>query len=114
MYFVFSGECRVRYDLRVHADLAPRLDRIEEEFKTPFTLREAILGTLQSGESFGEHSALLDRATPFSIEAAGEVEVYKIHRAHLLKNFGGDGGEPVAYLRGDAIVKSNWLQAKLI
>ena len=113
VYFVFAGECRVRYNLRAHADLGPRLDRIEEEFKTPFTLREAMLGTLRSGECFGEHSALLDLVTPFSVEAAGDVEVYKIHRAHLLKNFGGDGGEPVAYLRGDALVKTNWLQARL-
>ena len=74
-----------------------------------------MLGTFRSGESFGEHSALLDRAAPFSVEAGGarDLEVYKIHRAHLLKNFGGPAGEPVSFLRGGALAKANWLQARV-
>jgi CRP-like cAMP-binding protein len=59
-----------------------------------------VVGTLQRGDSFGEHSALNDLPNPCTVEAlTKEVHLYKILRAHFVQYFGGMSGDPVTQFR---------------
>ena len=73
-----------------------------------------IVGELKRGEHFGEHSAFNDLPNPFTIEVlTSKCELYKIHRSHFIQYFGGLEGEPLAALRADILLKTNWLGMKI-
>jgi CRP-like cAMP-binding protein len=72
------------------------------------------LGTLKRGDSFGEHSALNDLPNPYTVEAlTKEVHLYKILRGHLIQYFGGVQGDPVLQMRGQILLRQNWLRGKV-
>lgn len=75
-----------------------------------------VLGHLNSGDMFGEQSALNDLPNPYTLVAATrKVEYYKIHRANFaLKFFGGPDGEQINATRAQMIINSNWLINKLL
>ena len=72
------------------------------------------MGTLKRGDSFGEHSALNDLPNPYTVEAlTKEVHLYKILRGHLIQYFGGVQGDPVLQMRGQILLRQNWLRWKV-
>jgi CRP-like cAMP-binding protein len=72
------------------------------------------LGTLKRGDSFGEHSALNDLPNPYTVEAlTKEVHLYKILRGHLIQYFGGVQGDPELQMRGQILLRQNWLRGKV-
>ena len=88
IYFIFRGRCRVL--LSTHATMHQGRALFPTEISQDKTKKQAVIGYLGKGDSFGEHSAINDLPNPFSVEALSpKVEVYKILRAHFIKYFGG-------------------------
>jgi CRP-like cAMP-binding protein len=69
-----------------------------------------VVGFCESGEIFGEHGSLNDSPCPFGVEAVSEeVVVFKIFRMEFFKYFGGISADPANELRGNIIIKNNWI-----
>lgn len=86
LYFIFRGRCHILLatGTKDHQQKAIFSEDIQSAKK------QLVLGTLKTGDCFGEHSALNDLKNPYSIEAASpKVIVYTILRNHFIHYFGG-------------------------
>lgn len=62
---------------------------------------------------FGEHGAVNNQPSPFTIEAiSNKTIIFQISMQNLVEKFGGERGCPVQHLRSMAVMKSNWLAMK--
>ncbi|CDW88486.1 UNKNOWN [Stylonychia lemnae] len=111
LYFVFRGKCRVLLSTATQLHNEPVFP---EQIQQDKNRKNVVIGYVNRGECFGEHSALNDYPNPYTIEVfTKKAEVYKILRSNFAQYFGGLQGEPVERLRASIILKQNWLKSKL-
>jgi len=75
--------------------------------------RHIVFGVLKVGDSFGENGSLGKSRSLFTVEAAENVELFKINRHDLMQNFGGNDSEVIISMRGNMVVKNNWTNMKI-
>eukprot|EP00347_Sterkiella_histriomuscorum_P017137 403350523 len=111
LYFVFRGKMRVLLSTQTQY-LGEQI--FPEQIQQDKNKKHLVIGYIQRGECFGEHSALNDLPNPYTIEVfTKKAEVYKILRSNFVQYFGGLQGEPVERLRASILLKQNWLKSKL-